>query len=317
MTGYYSIIRVNVSSRLFFDVVSLKIPINYDLEESMRPTGSIGRKTGSIELKEKPAIVVAAFGSTRRGKAALELFDKQVKKRFSDHEIFWAYTSEFIRKRSGLPGVHQALASIEAAGYRKAVVLPLHIFPGMEYQEVAETIEYFPGLRILLSETLMHRWEYIKKVLDVVAVDFLPASEGLNILALHGTPIAADPVNTAYLGVDKLVNDRYDNVLAASLEGVPDHEAVMSRIARHNLAEKYQRARIVPLLYLAGLHVEDDLMGDSGSWRASLTDMGFEVDCMTTSCYEQQYFKSLAFYEEINTFFLDRLERTLDLMKYY
>ena len=104
----------------------------------MRPTGYIGRKMRLPELKDKPAIVIAAFGSTRRGKAALDLFDKKVEERYRDHEIFWAYTSEFIRKKSGLPSLHQALASIESAGYRKAVVVPLHIFPGVEYQEVSD-----------------------------------------------------------------------------------------------------------------------------------------------------------------------------------
>lgn len=283
----------------------------------MRPTGYIGRKMRLPELKEKPAIVIAAFGSTRRGKAALDLFDKKVRERYGDHEVHWAYTSEFIRKKSGLPSLHQTLASIESAGYRKAVVVPLHIFPGVEYQEVSEVIQYFPGLRILLSETLMHRWIFVKEVLAVVETDFLPPAEGLNLLALHGTPLAADPANSAYLGLEKLVSDKYENVLAASLEGVPDYEVVLARIARQSLSDRYKRVRILPLMYLAGLHVEDDLMGDGGSWRGSLENMGFKVDCATVTHDGQGFFKSLAFYPEIVDFFLKRLERTLELIRYY
>jgi sirohydrochlorin cobaltochelatase len=283
----------------------------------MRPTGYIGRKMRLPELKDKPAIVIAAFGSTRRGKAALDLFDKKVRERYSEHEIFWAYTSEFIRKKSGLPSLHQTLASIESAGYRKAVVVPLHIFPGVEYQEVSEIIEYFPGLRILLSETLMHRWIFVKEVLAVVEKDFLPSADGLNLLALHGTPLAADPANTAYLGLEKLVSDKYGNVLAASLEGVPDHEAVLARIARQNLSDRYKRIRIIPLMYLAGLHVEDDLMGEADSWLRLLEDMGFKVDCQVITHDKQQFFKSLAFYPEIVDFFLSRLERSLELIRSY
>lgn len=283
----------------------------------MRPNGYIGRKMRLPELKDKPAIVIAAFGSTRRGKAALDLFDKTVKERYGNHEVFWAYTSEFIRKKSGLPSLHQTLASIEAAGYRKAVVVPLHIFPGVEYQEVSEITECFPGLRILLSETLMHRWNFVKEVLAVVEKDFLPTTDGLNLLALHGTPLAADPANTAYLGLEKLVSDKYENVMAASLEGVPDHEAVLARMARHGLADSYRRIRILPLMYLAGLHVEDDLMADGGSWRSSLENMGFKVDCLKTSHEGEQFFKSLAFYPEIVGFFLNRLERSLELIRYY
>ncbi len=283
----------------------------------MHPTGYIGRKMRLPELKDKPAIVIAAFGSTRRGKVALDLFDKRIREQYADYEIFWAYTSEFIRKKYGLLGLHQTLASIESTGYRTAVVLPLHIFPGVEYQNVLEIVEYFPGLRILLSETLMHRWDFVKEVLAVVEQDFLQSGEGLNLLALHGTPLTADPANTAYLGLDRLVSDRYDNVVAAALDGVPDHEAVFAQIAQQNLADNFNRVRIIPLMYLAGLHVEEDMMGDSGSWRKTLEEMGFKVDCPTISHEGQQYYKSLALSPQIVTFFLNRLQRTMELIKYY
>lgn len=283
----------------------------------MRPTGYIGRKMRLPELKKNPAIIIAAFGSTRNGRIALDMFDKKVREHYGDHEIFWAYTSEFIRKKLDLPGLHETLASVEAAGYRRAVVLPLHIFSGIEYQNISEIIEYFPGLRVLLSETLMHRWDFVKEVLAVLEQDFLPYGEGLNLLAVHGTPLAADPANGAYLGLEKLVSDKYENVLAAALEGVPDCEAVLSRIERSGLVDQYKRVRIIPLLYLAGLHVKDDLMGDSDSWRGELERMGFEVDCPVIIHEDQQFFKSLAFYPPINTFFLSRLQRTLELIQYY
>jgi sirohydrochlorin cobaltochelatase len=283
----------------------------------MKATGYIGRKMRLPELKDRPAVVIAAFGSSRRGRSALDLFDEQVKTRFSDYEIFWAYTSEFIRKKNNLPGLHQTLALVEAAGYRQAAVLPLHIFAGGEYQEVLEICEDFPGLRILTGETLMHRWTFVKEVLTVVEKEFLPAEQGMNILALHGTPVAADPANVACLGLTHLVADKYHNVVAAALEGVPDYEAVFDRIRRQNCTDRYKRIRIIPLMYLAGLHVDDDLMGEDDSWRSTLEKMGFEVECPTAIHDGEQLYKSLAFYPQIVTFFLNRLERTLQLLRYF
>jgi sirohydrochlorin cobaltochelatase len=55
----------------------------------------------------------------------------------------------------------------------------------------------------------------------VLEEDFLAPETGTNLLALHGTPLAADPVNIVYLGLERLVADLYPNVLAASIEGVP------------------------------------------------------------------------------------------------
>ncbi len=283
----------------------------------MHQHGYIGRKMRLPQLKEKPAIVIAAFGSSSRGKAGLEIFRQRLAREFPGHETFWAYTSEIIRKKTGLPGLQETLARVEAAGFRKTVVQPLHIFPGTEYHHMAETCEYFPGLRVFLSETLLHRWDFIRQTLAVVAGEFLGPDKGLNLLALHGTPLAADPVNIVYLGLERLVADLYPNVLAASIEGVPDHQAVLARIKRQNRAGRYKKIKIIPMMYLAGRHAEEDLMGAGKSWRASLEEMGLAVECPMAGYGGADYFKGLAFYPEIINFFMERLQRSLTLAAYY
>ncbi len=283
----------------------------------MHQNGYIGRKMRIPELQPKPAIIIAAFGTSSRAKAPLAIFQTALEKRFPDHEIFWAYTSEILCRKLNLPGVKETLAKVEAAGYRKAVVQPLHIFPGTEYQQLAETCEYFPGLRVVLSETLLHRWEFVNKSLDVVEKDFLAAHDGLNILGLHGTPLTADPVNIVYLGLEKLVADRYPNVLTASMEGIPDFEAVLAMIKRNNLIEQFNRVRIIPMIYMAGMHAERDLLGESESWRTHLGEIGFSVDCPMVEYEKKTYFKGLAYYPELISFFMDRLQRSLTLAELY
>ncbi|MBA3006983.1 MAG: sirohydrochlorin cobaltochelatase [Proteobacteria bacterium] len=283
----------------------------------MHQHGYIGRKMRLPKLQDRPAIVIAVFGSSSRAKAALDLFAERFTEEFPEYEPYWAYTSEIIRKKAGLPSLQETLAQVEAAGYRKVVVQPLHIFPGTEYQQMAETCAFFPGLRVFLSETLLHRWDFIKETLAVLEQDFLAPAEGWNLLALHGTPLAADPVNIVYLGLERLVGDLYPNVLAASIEGVPDHEAVLARIQRQGLAGKFHRLRIIPMMYFAGMHAEEDLMGESESWRATLTDIGFTVECSMACIGNVQSFKGLACYPEILTFFMERLRRALILAEYF
>jgi sirohydrochlorin cobaltochelatase len=271
----------------------------------------------SPDLKEKPAIIIAAFGSSRRGKIAIELFRQRLTKRFPDHKIFMAYTSAILRRKMGLPGLHETLAEVEAAGFRKVVVQPLHIFPGTEYQQMAETCAFFPGLRVFLSETLLQRWDFIKETLQVVEREFLPADQGLNIMALHGTPLAADPVNVTYIGLQQLVTDIYENVMAASIEGIPDFRGVLASIRQQELTGQYKRARIIPMMYLAGLHAEDDLMGEDDSWRSHLEDCGFIVDCPMIHYDGSSYFKGLAYYPEVIEFFITRIERAIEQARYY
>jgi len=283
----------------------------------MHQHGYIGRKMRLPHLQEKPAIVLTAFGTSSRARDALDRFVQQFREAYPEVVPYWAYSSEIIRRKSGLASLQETLAQVEADGYRKAVVQPLHIFPGTEYQQVAETCAFFPGLRVILGETLCHRWDFVRETLAVVARDFLAPNEGLNLLALHGTPLASDPVNVVYLGLERLVTDLYANVLAASIEGVPDHEAVLARIERQGLASRYGRVRIIPLMFFAGMHAEEDLMGDENSWREALAAMGFTVECATADQSETSVFKGLACYPEILSFFLERLSRALTLAGYY
>lgn len=283
----------------------------------MHQHGYIGRKMRLPRLQDRPAIIIAAFGSSKRGRAALSRFEERLTQEFAEHDIFWASSSEIIRRKTGQDSLQQALAGAEAAGYRKAVVQPLHIFPGTEYRQLAETCEYFPGMRVFLSETLLHRWEFLHELLTVLEKEFLSPDQGLNLLALHGTPLAADPVNIVYLGLDRLVRDRFPNVVTASIEGLPDYTGVLARLQREPLYRAWNRVHIIPMMFLAGLHVEDDLMGGQDSWRADLENLGYTVSCPTIRHDNAGLFKGLALYPEVMEHFMLRLHRTMDLTCYY
>lgn len=283
----------------------------------MLQQGYIGRKMHLPKLQDKTAIVVAAFGSSSQGEAPLKLFRQRLEEDFSEYEHFWAYTSEIIRRKKGLPGLQETLARVEASGYRKAIIQPLHVFPGTEYQQLLETSYYFPGLRCIISETLCHRWKFVRQVLDVVSDEFLNPEEGLNLLALHGTPLAADPVNSVYLGLERTVTDLYDNVFAASIEGVPDNEGVLRRIGKVCANYPYKRIKIIPIMYFAGVHVKDDLMGETDSWGKELESFGLSVECPIVSYNNSCYFKGLAYYPECLDYFMERVKRALMLAQYY
>ncbi|WP_320042189.1 sirohydrochlorin cobaltochelatase [uncultured Desulfobacter sp.] len=283
----------------------------------MHQHGYIGRKMRLPKLKDHPAIIIATFGTSTTGQAAMDAVEAQIAGSFADHQIYWAYTSEIIRKRRGLPSLLETLAKVESDGYRKAVVQPLHIFPGTEYQQVQESSLYFPGLRVIVGETLCHRWNFIEAVLEEVSGDFLSGKDQINLLALHGTPLAADPVNTIYMGINHLVSGMYDNVYAATVEGVPNIQSVAGRIKKDHARTPFARIRLIPMMFLAGMHVQGDLMGDKDSWRIIFEEMGMEVDCPTISCGAQKYFKGLAYRKACIQFFCQRLKRALDLMDHY
>ncbi len=274
----------------------------------------IGRKKRTRDLKEDYPIIIAAFGSTGRGKIRLEVFEEEVRKKFPGKEVHWAFTSQIIRAKTGTLGLKEMLSKLEADGYRKAVVQPLYIFPGTEYEELMETCAYFPGMRIIVGETLFHRWDYVKDILSAIEQDFIAPQDGVNLIVAHGTPLAAAPANVVYLGMEHMLK-AYDNTVLASIEGVPDKDIALKTI-RTKFAD-CKEVRIIPMMYLAGIHVEDDLMGNEDSWRTELEGMGFRVSCPSVSYKGETYPKGLSFYSQTNQLFLDNLTNALKLTRHY
>ncbi len=266
-------------------------------------------------MQEKPAIIIAAFGSSRRGRSAFAMLEELALRRFSGHRLYWGYTSEIIRRKTGNPSLTRILEEAAEAGCRQAVVLPLQVFPGSEYQRICEIAGRFASLQTVVGETLMHRWSFAREVVDAVSVDFLEEEEGVNLLALHGTRLAADPANIVYLGLAQQVRALYGNVWAASLEGVPDHRAVIREIDATCGPGVRRRLRIIPMMYIAGLHVEDDLMGEEDSWKCGLEARGWSVECPGGEDGDGGCYKSLAAYPQIQEFFLQRIDSALQRLR--
>lgn len=163
----------------------------------------------------------------------------------------------------------------------------------------------------------MHRWEFIEEVLEVVEREFFSQDEGLNLLALHGTPLAADPVNVVYLGLERLLSGRYDNVVAACVEGSPDFDSLKRRLRRESASDRWSNIKFIPLMFLAGTHVQDDLMGEKNSWKNELESLGFTVSCSSIVYEGDEYFKGLGFSPQVVDLYMQRLHRITELSTYY
>ncbi len=257
------------------------------------------------------ALVMASFGSGGRARVALDIVAQALARQVPPSATFWCGTSRTLAATTCLPGVEATLAQVALAGFDHALVQPLHVFPGSEYEQLADLCRGQTGLRVIVGETLLHRPDYVREALAVVARDFLPPDQGCNLLALHGCRLSGHPVNDIYLGVERLVAELYPNVLAAGIEGVPHFQAVSAAMARRGLEAHYRRLRLVPFMFFAGMHAQRDLMGGQGSWREALEQQGFAVDCLTVEREGETYYKGLAHYPEIVENLCLRVSRAL------
>ncbi|GAB4283943.1 MAG: sirohydrochlorin cobaltochelatase [Deferrisomatales bacterium] len=274
-------------------------------------------------LKEKPAIVIAAFGTSTRAQVTFDAFERQLRKELPGYEIRWAFTSEIIRERvnkrwaeQGIPkrlrSLPQTLGDLEAEGYTKVVVEPLHIFPGEEYEEVVAIVEHFPGLRVETGETLLQRWESLFEVVEVVSRDFLPPEEGCNVLAAHGSPQTHVGSNITYLGLERHLAKKYPNAFLGAVEGILTRDDALG--AAKGCPEK--RVRFIPFMYVAGDHIMNDIMGEEEdpeepSWNTELKRAGIRTEVTSVTYEGDTYYKGLGFFPEVNEIFIREIERAL------
>ncbi len=275
-------------------------------------------------LQAKPAIVIAAFGTSTKAQVTYDAFERQLREALPGYEVRWAFTSEVIRERVNarwakegrperLQSLQQALADLEAAGYTKAVVQPLHVFPGEEYEEVLRIVERFPGLRIETGEALLQRWERVHEVLRILSADFLGPDEGCNVLVAHGSPQTQVGANIAYLGLDRFVRRAFPNAFVGTVEGILGPENGLEPAK----AYRVKRVRFVPLMYVAGDHVMNDIMGEdedpkNPSWNTQLKRAGIRTDVTTVTYEGRTYYRGLGFYPEVNEIFIEEIKRALE-----
>ena len=110
----------------------------------------------------KPAIVLAAFGTTTEAFDTYNHFEEKVKERFPDYEIRWAFTSHKVRhkvakeKGQKLNDLGTTLRELKAAGYSRVVIQSLHIVPGEEWdKKVVQVSRDIPGLKVALGKPLL------------------------------------------------------------------------------------------------------------------------------------------------------------------
>jgi sirohydrochlorin cobaltochelatase len=230
-----------------------------------------------------PAIVLAAFGTSTAAFDTYHHFEVEVKKRFPDHEIRWAFTSHKVRHKVAqergekLNDLPTTLRDLKAAGYTRVAIQSLHIVPGEEWEKklVAESRK-IPGLKVALGKPLIGSKQDAEQVLQALAQTFpQDLKDNAVVFVAHGSPSAEG--TKAYLDFAQLIRSRYpqQNVFLGTIEGKPSREEVLEALKKSSATTVILR----PFLFVAGEHVANDILGDDPeSWKSELKKMSYRVD---------------------------------------
>ena len=256
----------------------------------------------------KPAIVLAAFGTSTTAFDTYGHFEQKVKERFPGYEIRWAFTSHKVRhklaqeKGQQLNDLPTTLRALKAAGFTRVAIQSLHVVPGEEWdKKVVQESRKIPGLKIALGKPLLSSKQDQEQVLNALARTFpKDLTATAVVLVAHGSP---SPEGTAaYLAFNRLLRARYPHqpVFLGTVEGKPSRQETL-------VAVKQSQATAVvlmPFLFVAGEHVAKDILGDDPeSWKSELLKQrAYRIEGVA---------KGLGYEEGIISIYLDHLDRAL------
>ncbi|MHB9073132.1 MAG: sirohydrochlorin cobaltochelatase [Desulfobaccales bacterium] len=253
----------------------------------------------------KVPIVVAAFGTTTSARQSYTFLDEHLRAAFPGHEVHWAFSSRMVRdfsqQRGGRQGKGPAevLEELQARGFEWAVVQSLHLLAGHEFYRLVEEVQTC-RIRTAMGLPLLWAPEDYDAFLESLAprLDTTEIEEAI-ILVGHGTDHASW---AAYLALQYLLSRQVGHhVYIGLLEGQPSREEVIAEVGRSGV----KRIRLLPLMLVAGRHVQEDLAGPEDSWQTTLAEAGLTVSLDATG---------LLHYPGVIRIFREHIENALDII---
>ena len=256
----------------------------------------------------KKAILVVSFGTSYLDtlEKTIEKAEKQIRDKFSEYDIYRAFTSHMIIKKLKekyeifVDTPEEMLGKLYEAGYEEIIMQPLHMIPGEEFIYINKISEVFKEkFEVLKVGRPIFYYQGIEELpedysLFIEATKELYEENNAVVLMGHGT---AHPANSVYGCLQAVFEDEgYENVFVTTVEGYPNFENVISRVKRKNIRE----VTLAPLMVVAGDHARNDMASDDKeSLKSMLEAEGIKVDV---------YMKGLGENEKFNKLYINRID---------
>jgi sirohydrochlorin cobaltochelatase len=236
----------------------------------------------------RPGILLAAFGTALpEARAGYEAMDREVRGRFPDVPVRWAYTAHKVRRKLAARGfehdsVAVALSKLHDEGVTHLAVQSLHTVPGVEYHWTLDQARAYLHprkgfLEVRMGDPLLMAGGDLRAAADALAgyaaapgAEARAPGEAL-VLVRHGTYHEG---HRRYLDFEALVREADPLAFLGTLMGEPGCGEVISRLREAGA----RRVLLLPFMSAPGHHVRVDVAGDApGSWKSRLEAEGFEV----------------------------------------
>lgn len=224
------------------------------------------------------AILAVSFGTTHMDalKRSIEATERAVAEQFPDCPVYRAFLSATVirrlKERYALQtdSVGEALTRIEADGHKQVVIQPTLLLPGGEYGHLAKEAEK-TGLRTVIGRPLLERDADCEALASIV-MEENPLREGeALVLAGHGTDHEAGSV---CFRMQKFFEEKKYPAFLSVINGKPSFQDAVEKL----LFRGARRAKLLPLMFVAGSHAKNDMAGEEGSLLSLVREAGIFPD---------------------------------------
>lgn len=235
------------------------------------------------EQGDKKGILVVSFGTSYADtrKLTIEACEEKIAASFPDYEVRRAFTSNIIIKKlkerdnMEVDTPKEALNKMKEEGFAEVIVQPLHIMPGIEYDEVLAAVDDFKDSfkEITVGRPVLYGIEDYKMAVEALEKQLPELKEDQAVILMgHGT---IHPANACYSCLQSVLSDEGLNVFVGTVEGYPELDDIIARLK----ANKIKEVTLMPYMVVAGDHASNDMAGDEeDSWKSILKKEGFVVD---------------------------------------
>lgn len=226
-------------------------------------------------MHKNTPIVLAAFGTTSRALDTYSFIDTAVKNAFPDHPVRWAYTSRMVRShmkkkhRANMKDPVQVLDELAGQGHYWAVVQSMHLICGHEFYRLIDEVRQ-SNVRTSMGLPLLTSPVDYQLLTDAILANGLAGNDTATVLIGHGTD---HPSWTAYPALQQIVQVSGANIHVATVEGESAMEETIESVAQTGV----KHVHLVPLMLVAGVHLQEDIAGDEDSWKQAFLDAGLNV----------------------------------------
>lgn len=270
----------------------------------------------------KKGILLAAFGAGNvQSESTLKLFDAEVRGRFPDIPVRWAFTSVLLRERLAAArkktdSVRKALEKMWFEKYTHVAVQPLQIIPGNEYAELQADVQAMratqgrPGFtEVSVGRPLLADAKDVQAAARAV-IAHLPEGRlpgEAVVLMGHGARHAAV---ARYEDLARAVHQLDAAVHVGTMNGAVTLEDILPRLRSSGESARGDqpaaRVWLMPLLSVVGRHALNDMAGsDPNSWRSRIE---------TAGCHCEPVLKGTAEYAAFIDIWLDHLEEAVNTL---